>query len=96
MGQECDILGYHLLAFKILEDNLPFGYHYIICTVFPNWESRLPEPGEIGYLQCDEVIGGIDTYYDRDSDSIVKYRYTNIIFKKFVKKVDNSKKEIII
>ena len=92
---ECDILDYHTLVFKILEDNCPFGHNYCMCTVFPNWQSKMPEIGEIGYLDYDEVSAG-DTYYNRDTDSIMKYNFSNLIFKKFVKEQDNSKKDIII
>lgn len=51
---------------------------------------------EIGYLMYDEVVGGVDTYYDRNTDSIVKYNFSNLIFKKFVKEVDSSNKDIIL
>lgn len=90
-----DDLGYQTLVFHNL-DKAPFGYEYCMVTVFPNWESRIPEIGEIGYLYYDEVFGGIDNYYDRTLDSIVKYNYSNLIFKKFVREIDNSKKDIII
>ena len=36
------------------------------------------------------------SYYDRNLDSIVKYNFSNLIFKKFVKEIDNSTKNIII
>lgn len=88
-------LDYQILVFQNL-DKAPFGHEYLMATVFPNWESRIPEVGEIGYLNYDSVQGGLDTYYDRITDSIVKYNYNNLIFKKFVKEVDNSKKDIII
>ena len=67
-----------------------------MVTVFPNWESRIPDIGEIGYLTYDEVEGGIDTYYERSTGNIVKYNFSNLIFKKFVKEVDNSKKDILL
>ena len=44
----------------------------------------------------DEVEGGIDTYYDRSTDSIVKYNFSNLIFKKFVKEKEDISKDIII
>lgn len=93
--REDDTMGYKVLVFKNL-DNAPFGQNYCMVTVWPNWESYIPETGDIGYLTYDSVIGGIDTYYDRISDSIVKYNFTNLIFNKFVKERDNSKKDIII
>ena len=67
-----------------------------MVTVWPNWESYIPEIGDIGYLTYDSVTGGVDTYYDRTLDTIVKYNFTNLIFNKFVREIDNSKKDIII
>lgn len=96
IASECDALDYHTLVFKVLENNCPFGHSYVMNTVFPNWESRIPDLNEIGYLEYDEVEGGIDTYYDRNTDSIMKYNFSNLIFKRFVKEQDNSNKDIII
>lgn len=95
LAKEIDILGYQILVFKNL-DKAPFGHEYCMLTVFPNWESRIPEENEVGYVYYDEVCGGIDTYYNRNLDSIVKYNYNNLIFKKFVSEKDNSKKDIIL
>jgi len=93
---EHDILDYHILVFKNLENSPPFGHSYIMVTVFPNWESRIPELGETGFLMYDVVEAGVDTYYDRRTDSIVKYNFSNLIFKRFVKEQDNSNKNIVI
>ena len=68
-----------------------------MVTVFPNWESRIPDLLEIGYLEYDEVEGGIDKYYDRVKNSMEVYNFSNLIFKRFVKEQDNStQKEIIL
>ena len=67
-----------------------------MVVVFPNWESRIPDIGEIGYLEYDEVEGGVDKYYDRTTCSMNKYNFSNLIFKKFIKKVDSSNKNIIL
>ena len=96
VAKEQDILDYKTLVFKILENNPPFGHSYCMVTVFPNWQSPVPEINEIGYLMYDQVEGGIDTYYERNTGSIIKYNFSNLIFKKFVKEQDNSKKDIII
>ena len=93
--KESDFMDYQTLVFKNLDD-APFGHKYIMVTVWPNWESRIPDENEIGYLTYDFVEAGIDTFYDRCSDSIMKYKFTNLVFKKFVKKLDNSNKDIII
>ena len=95
VAKENDLLNYITLVFKVLETNCPFGHSYCMVTVFPNWQSRIPELQEVGYLEYDEVTGGIDTYYDRCTDAIVKYNFSNLIFKKFVKEQDNFKDIII-
>lgn len=93
--KEADIMNYQTLVFKNL-DKAPFGCEYCMVTVWPNWESYIPEVGDIGFLTYDSVTGGVDTYYDRSLDSMVKYNFTNLVFNKFVKELDNSKKDIII
>ena len=93
--KEVDLMDYQTLVFKNL-DKAPFGCEYCMVTVWPNWESYIPEVGDIGYLTYDSVIGGVDTYYDRTLAAIVKYNFTNLVFNKFVKEIDNSKKDIII
>lgn len=93
--KEADIMDYQTLVFKNL-DKASFGCEYCMVTVWPNWESYIPEVGDIGYLTYDSVIGGVDTYYDRNSNSIVKYNFTNLVFNKFVREQDNSKKDIIL
>lgn len=95
LAKEVDLMDYQTLVFKNL-DKAPFGCEYCMVTVWPNWESYIPEIGDIGYLTYDSVTGGVDTYYDRTLDTIVKYNFTNLIFNKFVKEIDNSKKDIII
>ena len=95
LAKEVDLMDYQTLVFKNL-DKAPFGCEYCMVTVWPNWESYIPEIGDIGYLTYDSVTGGVDTYYDRTLGTIVKYNFTNLVFNKFVKEVDNSKKDIII
>lgn len=95
LAAEHDILDYHTLVFKNLDTPCPFGHSYVMVTMFPNWQERMPDIGEIGFLMYDEVVGGVDSYYNRETDSIMKYNFSNFIFKKFVKEIDNSK-EIIL
>ena len=96
LAKEHDIMDYHVLVFKTLEPNCPFGHAYSMVTVFPNWQERIPEIGEIGYLMYDEVEGGVDTFYDRTTDSIMKYNFSNLIFKKFVKELTDNEKNVIL
>ena len=95
LAKEEDLMGYKTLVFKNL-DNAPFGSNYCMVTVCPNWQAIIPEINDIGFLTYSSVIGGEDDYYDRSSDSFIKYNYTNIYFIKFVKEVDSLPKDIII
>lgn len=96
LASECDSLNYCTLVFKNLENNCPFGHNYCMITVFPNWQSRIPDVGEVGYLQYDEVEAGIDKWYCQETKEQIPYNYSNLIFKKFVKEVDNLKSTIIL
>ena len=88
-------MGYYTLVFKNL-DSAPFGQNYQMITVFPNWESRIPDVGEIGFVTYDQVEAGIDKYFDRLDSTFKVYNYSNLIFIKFIKEADNSKKDIIL
>ena len=97
IASENDLLGYQTLVFKNLELNPPFGCSYVMLTVFPNWQSSIPDINDIGYLEYKETTAGED-YYNRKTDSIDKYNFSNLVFIKFIKEkhIDNSKKNIII
>lgn len=94
--KEQDLLDYQTLVFENLELNPPFGKHYIMCVRFPNWNHRELTEGEIGFLTYNEVVAGKDSWYDPTNGTNVPYNYSNLIFIKFVKEVDNSEKDIII
>ena len=57
VAKEVDLLDYQTLVFQLLEKNCPFGHAYCMVTVFPNWESKIPEIGDSGFLEYDEVEG---------------------------------------
>lgn len=95
LAKESDIGGYQTIVVKDL-DNSRFGELYRMLVVFPNWESRVPEIGEIGFLNYDFVEAGKDKYYDRVDSTFKVYNFTNLIFLKFVKEQDNYSKDIII
>lgn len=74
-----DVGNYLVYVFKDLSNGLP-----VMCTRCPNWESPFLAIGDIGYLQCKEVIAGEDTWYDSMTDSKVPYKFTRIYFEDFV------------
>ena len=93
IAKESDILGYTSYVFKNLEE-APFGYNYILTVRFPNWDHREIDIGERGYMTYNEVVAGRDTWWDGTQN--IPYSYSNLIFIKFVKEIDNSNKDIII
>ena len=42
LAKEADLMNYQTLVFKNL-DKAPFGCEYCMVTVWPNWESYIPE-----------------------------------------------------
>ena len=94
LAKQHDIYDYHTLVFENL-DNAEFGKNYVMCVVFPNWQSYIPEIGEVGYLNYKEVICGRDTWYDVQNNTFVPYNYSNLIFIKFVKE-DKPNEDIIL
>ena len=96
VAYEHDCLGYITYVFKCLEPNPGFGHNYVMVTRLPNWDHRPIDLEEIGYLTFNEVVAGKDKWYCPESGQFIPYNYTNIYFIKFVKKVDNSKKDIIL
>ena len=92
IAKEEEIGGYTVIVFKNL-DKAQFGQNYVMTVVCPNWQSRIPDIGDIGYLNYEEVNAG-DKYWN--GSEYCQYKYTNIYFIKFVEKTDNSNKDIIM
>ena len=89
-------MGYTTVVFKDLESDAPFGKRYLMLVVFPNWQSRIPDIGEVGYVTYNEVIAGDTKWYCPETGQFIPYNYTNLVFVKFVKEQDNSTKEILL
>ncbi len=88
-----DIGGYTTYVFQNL-DSAPFGHKYVMLTRWPNWQCSNIDVGEIGYVTYKEVIAGKDTWWN--GSDFIPYNFTNLVFIKFVRKKDTSKKDIII
>ena len=74
---------YPLLVFKNLDEPNNSLLKYITVTVLPNWDTKIPEIGEIGFLSCEYVDAG-DEYYQRNTGNKEQYKYTNCYFLKFI------------
>ena len=82
VAKQLDCLGYTTFVFKNLDKS-----EYIMCVMFPNWEQSYINLDDEGYVTVKYVEAGIDKWYD--GKDFVPYKYTNIIFLKFIKKEDN-------
>lgn len=95
LAKETDALGYSTIVVKDLDKFGGFGHSYCMMTILPNWQGYIPEIGDSGYVTYNEVNAG-DKWYCPETGQMIPYNYTNIYFVKFVKEVDNSKKDIIL
>lgn len=80
-AEDHDSMGYITYVFENLNCIDP-DYQFIMCVRFPNWNQKAIELGDTGYLSIRYVIEGVDVWYD--GKSFVPYKYTNLIFLKFV------------
>lgn len=78
-----DNLGYINYVFEDLEFTNP-DYKYIMCVRFPNWDQKSFNIEDEGYLTVRYVREGIDKWFD--GKNFNTYKYTNIIFLKFITK----------
>ena len=81
LAENVDSMGYHSYVFENLDYD-SWDNHYIMCVRFPNWEQNAFNIGDIGYLNVRYVEAGIDKWYD--GEDFIFYRYTNVIFMKFI------------
>lgn len=85
-----DIGDYTTYVFENL-DFKDYEYQYIMCVQFPNWNQDPIEIGDVGYVNVRYVKEGISQWYDGEKMNV--YKYTNVIFLKFIKEqepVDNT------
>lgn len=57
---------------------------YLMCTKLPNWGPYVIEIGDKGFITVDTVNAG-EEYYDRITGDTVKYMFSNVYFKEFIK-----------
>jgi len=84
VAKESDTMGYVTYVFECLDTEIKKETKYIMCTRFPNWDHRIIELDEIGYLNFFEIQAGISKWFD--GNKMIPYNYNNIQFIKFVKK----------
>jgi hypothetical protein len=67
---------------------------YIMCVQFPNWNQTQIEIGDIGFVNVRYVKEGISEWYD--GETMHKFKYTNVVFLKFIKESPQNQEEILI
>ena len=93
VAESIDIMDYTTYVFENLEPT-SWDNHYIMCVRFPNWNQPPFVLGDIGYLNVRSVEAGKDKWFDgKDFNS---YRYTNMIFMKFILEKPLVEKEIVL
>lgn len=85
--------GYINYVFRNLETEDVYD-KYILCTMYPNWDHRIINLEDIGYLTYEVHIAGADKYFD--GEKFLPYRYTGIQFIKFIDKPNETSKNIIL
>lgn len=93
VAKDIDFADYTTYVFKCLEDYMIKKTPYIMCTKFPNWNSRTINIGDIGYLECMEIRAGIDKWFN--GKDFIPYNYNNIQFIRFVEKKDEEKEYVM-
>ncbi len=87
-------MGYTNYVFKDLEYT-NYDYQYIMCVRFPNWEQTTFDIGDEGFVTIRYVQEGVDKWFD--GEGFNTYKYTNIIFLKFIHlKPETKQPEIIV
>jgi hypothetical protein len=94
VAEQSDGMGYTNYVFEDLEFTDP-DYKYVMCVRFPNWEQGLISLNDIGFLSIRYVEEGVDKWFD--GKDFVPYKYTNVVFLKFIEeKPEVNLDEIII
>lgn len=88
-----DIGDYITYVFENLNAENPDD-QYLMCVQFPNWNQSDIEIDEIGYVNVRYVTEGISQWFDGEKMNV--YKYTNIIFLKFVKEPNIVNNEVLI
>ena len=67
---------------------------YIMCVQFPNWNQSAINIGDLGFVNVKYVKEGISQWYDGEKMNV--YKYTNVVFLKFVKEPEKVNVNFIV
>jgi hypothetical protein len=92
-SKNIDLGGYITYVFENLNFQT-YENQYVMCVQFPNWNQSEIRVGDVGYVNVRYVKEGISQWYDGEKMHV--YKYTNVVFLKFVKEPEKVNKEILI
>lgn len=81
LAESNDLCGYTNYVFYNI-DTTSYENQYIMCVRFPNWNQSHFNIGDEGFVTCRYVREGLDKWFD--GKDFISYRYTNIVFLKFI------------
>jgi len=87
-----DLYDYCTYVFENL-DYKDVDFKYIMCTKFPNWNTKEIKVGDIGYVLVRYITAG-DKYYN--GQIFNTYNYTNVQFLKFVEEQTKETEDLIM
>lgn len=93
VAKNIDLGGYITYVFENLKLH-DWDFEHIMCVQFPNWNQSDISIGDIGYVNVRYVKEGISQWYDGDKMNV--YKYTNVVFLKFIKEPEKVDKEFLI
>lgn len=88
-----DLGNYTTYVFENLHST-EYDNKYIMCVQFPNWNQSPICLNDVGYVNVRYVKEGISQWYDGEKMQV--YKYTNIVFLKFIKEQINLETEYLI
>ena len=81
IAESKDSMGYHNYVFEDLNFTNS-DYQYLMCVRFPNWNQTAFSIGDVGFVTLKYVREGVDEWFD--GSQFIKYKYTNLIFLRFI------------
>lgn len=80
----------------VFENLAPSSYEdqFIMCVQFPNWNQTEIYINDVGYVNVRYVKEGISQWYDGEKMHV--YKYTNVIFLKFIKEPEKVNSNFMI
>lgn len=74
---------YKQIVIKNLDEQESSWTRYTMMTICPNWQGKIPELGDVGYFEFEEVQGG-QQFFKASTGEFDMYKYNGCYFLNFV------------